>query len=108
VFAVYGLGMCGFVNYGLYTKLLPGIAAAIRRKRWWNASWRTELALDNLVATPLLFFPAFYMCHAVVHRSVNPAEMATTWRTNVRITRYPLPLATPRLQFTLSCCVSWQ
>jgi hypothetical protein len=93
VFVAFGLGWCGFANYGVYSKLLPGISAAIRHRGWWNATWRTELVVDTLLTTPLLYYPVFYTCHAIVHSDVDPATLCDKWRRNVRaalVTRHQM------------------
>ena len=46
-FAVFGLAWCGFAQYGVYSKMLPWVRQFVRRKGWWDATWRTELVSEK-------------------------------------------------------------
>lgn len=65
-FAAFGFFWCGLAQYGTYSKLLPACKNFIRSRGLWNATWRTEIVLENVLHNPFLYYPCFYATQSIV------------------------------------------
>ncbi len=66
-FTLWNALYCGLAVYGLYSVLLPRIWPVTLKSGEWHPLARRHtlfaVAFDNLVSTPFLCLPSYYLCH---------------------------------------------
>ena len=88
VFAIFGAMYCGAVQHGVYFIALPACARLLGASTKM-AKAATQLALDQGLHSPLLYFPSFYATQALVAaassegRRFSVQGVVATWKEHI-------------------------